>query len=65
MITIIDDNRSVHGVEPICRILPIAQFTYHGRVAQPPNLARLPASARQNVGFKPEIARVFAENSAA
>ena len=29
MIAFIDDHRAVYGVEPICRVLPIAPSTYH------------------------------------
>jgi hypothetical protein len=29
MIAFIDDHRAAYGVEPICRILPIAPSTYH------------------------------------
>lgn len=29
MIGFIDDHRAVHGVEPICKVLPIAPSTYH------------------------------------
>ena len=31
MIAFIDDHRQAHGVEPICRALPIALSTYHAR----------------------------------
>jgi transposase InsO family protein len=64
MITFIDDNRGSHGVEPICRVLPIAPSTYHAHVAQRQDPTRLSARARQDVALKPEIARVFAENFA-
>jgi len=33
MIAFIDDNRATHGVEPICRVLPIAPSTYRAQVA--------------------------------
>jgi len=29
MIAFIDEHRAVHGVEPICKVLPIAPATYH------------------------------------
>ena len=64
MITFIDDNRGTYGVEPICRVLPIAPSTYHERVAQRQDPTRLSARARQDVILKPQIARVFAENFA-
>ena len=28
MIAFIDDHRAVYGVEPICKVLPIAPSTY-------------------------------------
>lgn len=34
MIGFIDDHRNEYGVEPICRVLPIAPSTYHEHVAQ-------------------------------
>jgi hypothetical protein len=34
MISFVDDHRAVYGVEPICRVLPIAPSSYHARVAQ-------------------------------
>ena len=64
MIAFIDDQRAVHGVEPICSVLPIAPSTYHKHVAQRRDPLRLSARARRDVALKPEIARVFAENFA-
>ena len=64
MIAFIDDHRDAYGVEPICRVLPIAPSTYHERVAQKRDPTRLSARARQDTVLKPEIARVFAENFA-
>ena len=34
MIAFIDDHRQAHGIEPICRVLPIALSTYHAHVAK-------------------------------
>lgn len=64
MITFIDDHRKAYGVEPICRVLPIAPSTYHQRQAQRRDPARLSARARRDLELKPQIARVFAENFA-
>jgi hypothetical protein len=33
MIAFIDDHRQAHGVEPICKVLPIAPSTYHAHIA--------------------------------
>ena len=64
MIAFIDDHRKAYGVEPICKVLPIAPSTYHERQAQRRDPARLSARARRDLELKPQIARVFAENFA-
>ena len=64
MIAFIDDHRGAYGVEPICKVLPIAPSTYRERMAQRRDPTRLSARARRDRALKPEIARVFAENFA-
>jgi transposase InsO family protein len=64
MITFIDDHRQVYGVEPICKVLPIAPSTYHAHVAKRVDPEKLSARAKQDAALQPEIARVFAENFA-
>jgi hypothetical protein len=64
MIAFIDDHRAVHGVEPICKVLPIAPSTYHDHAAKRADPRKLSARAQQDVLLKPQIARVFAENFA-
>jgi transposase InsO family protein len=64
MIAFIDDHREAHGVEPICKVLPIAPSTYHAHAAKRADPARLSARAKRDAALKPEIARVFAENFA-
>jgi putative transposase len=57
MIAYIDRNKHRYGVEPICRVLPIAPSTYYAA-------NRRPASARavRDTQLKVEIARVHAEH---
>ena len=43
MIAFIDDHRQVYGVEPICRVLPIAPSTY---TPTPPGAPIPPACPR-------------------
>ena len=62
MIDFIDDQRGAYGVEPICKVLPIAPSTYHARVVQRRDPEKLSRRARRDLVLKPEIARVFAEN---
>lgn len=62
MITFIDDHRETYGVEPICKVLPIAPSTYHAHVAKRADPEKLSARAKRDMVLKPEIARVFREN---
>ncbi len=62
MIAFIDDHRAVHGVEPICRVLPIAPSTYHAHVALRHDPSRASDRARRDAGLVPEIRRVWEEN---
>jgi len=57
MIAYIDRNKDRFGVEPICRLLPIAPSTYH-------DAKRRPTSARKlrDERLKTQIARVHGEN---
>jgi len=62
MIAFVDKHRDNHGVEPICKLLPIAPSTYHDHVAKRRDPSRLSARAQRDILLKPEVARVFAEN---
>jgi transposase InsO family protein len=62
MIAFIDDHREAYGVEPICKVLPIAPSTYHDHVAKRRDPARLSARARRDAAQRVEVRRVFEEN---
>ena len=62
MISFIDEHRGDYGVEPICRVLPIAPSTYHERVAQRRDPSRLSPRAQRDEAMKPEVRRVFDAN---
>src|SRR3982750_3819605 len=62
MIAFIDDHREAHGVEPICKVLPIAPSPYHAHVAKRRDPAKLSARARLDAALKIEVWRVFDEN---
>ena len=62
MIAFIDDHRQAHGLEPICRVLPIAPSTYHAHAARRADPSRLPKRVRRDADLKVEIRRVFDEN---
>ena len=62
MIAFIDDQRKAYGVEPICKVLPIAPSTYHADVACRRDPSGLSARARRDAALKIEVRRVFKEN---
>jgi transposase InsO family protein len=62
MIAFIDEHRTHHGVEPICRVLPIAPSTYHAHAARRADPGKLPARARRDITLRTEIRRVYEEN---
>ena len=62
MTAFIDEHREAYGVEPICRVLPIAPSTYREHVAQRRDPSRMSARARRDQALKPEVLRVFSEN---
>lgn len=62
MIAFIDDHRGAHGVEPICKVLPIAPSTYHDHLAKRADPCRLSDRAKRDAELRPEIERIHAEN---
>jgi transposase InsO family protein len=62
MVAFIDDHRKAHGVEPICKVLPIAPSTYHAHIAKRADPSRLSERARRDLALKVAIRRVFAQN---
>jgi putative transposase len=62
MISFIDDHREAHGVEPICKVLPVAPSTYHDHVTKRADPEKLSARGKRDLELKPEMERVFAEN---
>jgi putative transposase len=62
MIAFIDDHRGTYGVEPICRVLPIAPSTYHAHVAQRADPALGSARSHRDAMLRAEVRRVHAEN---
>ena len=62
MISFIDEHRLVFGVEPICRLLPIAPSTYYENVSKRVDVDRLSGRARRDIALRIEIRCVFEEN---
>lgn len=58
----VDDHRDAYGVEPICRVLPIAPSTYYEHAARHADPSLLPARAKRDEVVKVEVRRVFNEN---
>lgn len=62
MIAFIDDHRETYGVEPICRVLPIAPSTYRAHAARRADPGKLPPRAKRDAVLMAEIRRVHAAN---
>jgi hypothetical protein len=62
MIAFIDGHRDDYGVEPICRVLPIAPSTFHAAAARRRRPEDAPPRIRRDAEPKPQILRVFNEN---
>lgn len=62
MIAFIDAHREAHGVEPICKVLPIAPSTYRAHAAQRRDPLKSSARARRDGGLREKIQRVFDAN---
>jgi transposase InsO family protein len=62
MVRYIDEHKDQFGVEPICKMLPIAPSTYYELKAREADPERIPARARRDAQLKPQIERVWREN---
>jgi transposase InsO family protein len=62
MIAFIDDHRETYGVEPICRVLPIAPSTYHAHIARRTDPAKAPPRVRRDPELRRHIRRIWDEN---
>jgi transposase InsO family protein len=62
MVSFIDDHREAYGVEPICRVLPIAPSVYYEQKARQADPLRLPARLVRDGELRVEIERVWKEN---
>ena len=62
MVNFIDEERGIYGVEPICKVLPIAPSTYYEVRARQADQRRLPPRVQHDEVLCVEIRRVWDEN---
>ena len=62
MVRFIDDHREAYGVEPICKVLPIAPSTYYAHKAREVKPALRPARSGRDEKLREEIRRVWNAN---
>lgn len=62
MIAFIDDHRKTYGVEPICRVLPIAPSTYFRCKAEQRDPTRRSARAQRDAVLRAIIERIWHEH---
>src|SRR5690606_34267380 len=58
----IDDHRDAYGVEPICKVLPIAPSTYYEHASRQADPVRQPVRWHREQALAPVIDRVWKEN---
>ncbi len=58
----IDEHRDQFGVEPICRVLPIAPSTYRAHAASKADPEKLSNRTKRDTTLRPETQRVWDEN---
>ena len=59
MVAFVDKERDEYGVEPICRVLPIAPSTYYEHKARQADPSRVPPRVRRDAVIRVEIERVW------
>jgi len=62
MISFVDAYRDDHGVEPICKVLPIAPSSYYEHVRRKKTPEAAPPRVQRDIMLMEEIKRVFEEN---
>jgi putative transposase len=58
----VDEHRNVYGVEPICKVLPIARSTYRTHAARRINPMLRSARAQHDERLICQVRRVWEEN---
>ena len=61
-VSFIDEHRDTYGVEPICKVLPIAPSTYYEHMARRANPELRSARAKRDDQLRPEVQRICDEN---
>jgi hypothetical protein len=62
MVTFVDAHRKEHGVESICRVLPMAPSTYHNHSSKTAHPKLRSHRAKRDDGLRSEDRRVYEEN---
>ena len=62
MVSFIDDHRKTYGVEPICRVLPIAPSTYFRWKAEQRDPTKRSARAQHDEELRAIIRRIWTEH---
>jgi len=59
MVAFIHDHRNLYGVEPICKVIPIAPSTYYAYKARERDASLCSAHAKPDAEFRVAIKRVW------
>ena len=62
MIAFVEKNRTIFGVEPICRVLPIAPSTFYAHLSVMRDPERASNRAKRDTGHCKDIERIWKDN---
>ena len=62
MIAFVEENRTIFGVEPICRVLPIAPSTFYAHLSVMRDPERASNRAKHDTGHCKDIERIWKDN---
>jgi transposase InsO family protein len=62
MIAFVDDHRATHGVESICKVLPIAPSTYYAHLVVRADPGQASPRCQRDIELKPKIKKVWDDN---
>ena len=62
MVELIETHREEYGVEPVCRLVPIAPSTFYEHAARRVDPDRLPPRAKRDAELRRAIRRVWEAN---
>lgn len=58
MVTLVEGHRDANGVEPVCKVVPIAPSTCYEYKAREADPVKLPARLRRDLELRERVGRI-------